>query len=198
MDRRIAIIPFMHRFYGSTERIYDFYKVVLEKESGAVLNWAINGYLRIKERAKEGKDLFTESKTSIDAALDYKNTIDPVSAYLTNYEMIASLQLVKDEIRRFNALMGNEEEVHMFAKDLYGEPERLNKKTEKRDPATGFFLFCQLQNYTQKINFLAFSRRVAAHCVQDDKYEITTTREGKAYRLKEEVVKSHQKDAQDW
>lgn len=189
MDRRIAIIPFLYRFYGSTERVYDFYKVVLKAESGAILNWAIDGYLRIKERAKNGEDLFTESAVSLEAALDYKNTIDPISAYLTNYETIASLQLNKENWARIRSFGRNsDEEVCLLAKDLYGEPERYNPDKKERDAATGFFLFCQLNNYTQKINFLAFSRRVAAHCAQDDKYEIISTREGKGYRLVDEFI----------
>lgn len=191
MDRRIAIIPFMYRFYGSAERVYDFYKIVLEKESGAILNWAIDGYLRIKERAKKGEDLFTESSASLEAALDYKNTIDPISAYLTDYELIASLQLNKENWARISSLgRNNDDIVCLMAKDLYGEPERFNPTKEKREAATGFFLFCQLQNYTQKINFLAFSRRVAAHCAQDQRYEILNKREGKGYRLTDEFIES--------
>lgn len=196
MDRRIAIIPFLFRFYGSKERIFDFYKVVLEKESGAILNWAIDGYLRIKQRAKEGKELFTESKTSLEAALDYKNTIDPISAYLTDYNLIAILQLKKE--LRAKSVLSYGEDPHLSAKDLYGQPERFIKGD--REPASGFFLFCQLQNYTQKINFLAFSRRVAAHCGQDTKYEVTTNREGKAYRLTDEFInslESYQKEKED-
>jgi P4 family phage/plasmid primase-like protien len=205
MDRRIAIIPFMYRFYGSTERVYDFYKIVLEKESGAILNWAIDGYLRIKQRAKDGEDLFTESKASLEAALDYKNTIDPVSAYLTDYELIASLQLTKENKNHLRVLAGNDDdEVYLLAKDMYGEPERFNRDKDKREAATGFFLFCQLQNYTQKINFLAFSRRVSAHCSQDNRYEVLSKREGKGYRLTDEFINSldsyrkEKQDLEDW
>jgi len=177
MDRRIAIIPFMHRFYGKSYRVYDFYKVVLEKESGAILNWAIDGYLRIKERAKNGQDLFTEASASLAVASDYKNTIDPVAAYLSDYDCISKLHAYKKSIK----LVPNEEDHYLTAKELYGQPERLG--IDRREQATGFFLFCQLQNYSQKINFLAFSRRAAAHCVQDHNYEMLTTREGKVYKL---------------
>jgi P4 family phage/plasmid primase-like protien len=197
MDRRIAIIPFQHRFYGSSDRILDFYKLVLEKESGAILNWAIDGYLRIKDRVKNNQDPFTESKTSKEALLDYKNTIDPIVAYLTDYKTIAGMQENKDNLHRVRNIGRPTEPTNLTAKDLYGEPERWSGDKSAREMATGFFLFCQMKNYPQKTNFYAFSRRLAAHCAQDDKYETTTTREGKGYRLKDEFADSLKDEAED-
>jgi P4 family phage/plasmid primase-like protien len=189
MDRRITIIPFMYRFYGSNERVLDFYKVVLKKESGAILNWSIDGYLRIKERVKNNQDPFTESNASKTALFDYKNTIDPIVAYLTDYETINDMLYNKDQDERIRNFGRTLEIVGLTAKDLYGQPEKWNAEKSERTVATGFFLFCQLKNYSQKINFYAFARRLSAHCDQDDNYEILEkTREGKAYRIKEEAL----------
>jgi P4 family phage/plasmid primase-like protien len=188
MDRRIAIIPFQHRFYGSTERVLDFHKLVLKKESGAVLNWAIDGYLRIKERVKNNQDPFTESQASRNALLDYKNTIDPIAAYLTDYDTIADMQENKENSERIRYFGRPMEVTGLTAKDLYGQPEKWDTDKGERKAATGFLLFCQMKNYNQKPNFYAFSRRLAAHCDQDDSYETVKTREGKAYRLRDEVM----------
>jgi hypothetical protein len=46
-----------------------------------------------------------------------------------------------------------------------------------------------MKNYNQKPNFYAFARRLSAHCEQDESYEILSkTKEGKAYRLKDELM----------
>jgi len=189
MDRRIAIIPFHHRFYGSDDRVLDFYKVVLEKESGAILNWAIDGYLRIKERVNNNQDPFTESNASKTALFDYKNTIDPIVAYLTDYKTIADMLEYKDNVERIRNIGRTVEIVGLTSKDLYGQPEKWSAEKNERTGATGFFLFCQLNNYSQKVNFYTFARRLSAHCDQDESYEILEkTREGKAYRLTEELL----------
>lgn len=189
MDRRITIIPFKYRFYNSQDRVIDWHKVVLKKESGAILNWAIDGYLRIKERVKNNQDPFTDSQESKTALLDYKNTIDPIVAYLTDYETIADMQEMKYRSERLRNIGREIGLVGLTAKELYGQPERWDADKSERKPATGFFLFCQMNNYHQKINSFAFSRRVAAHCEQDEHYEILEkTREGKAYLLTEETI----------
>jgi hypothetical protein len=189
MDRRIAIIPFQYRFYGSKERVLDFHKTVLKKESGAILNWAIDGYLRIKERVQNNQDPFTESSASKTALLEYKNTIDPIVAYLTDYEMIADMQINKDRAERYRNYGREIGPVGLTAKDLYGMPEHWDADDNKRVAGTGFHLFCQLNNYIQKPNSFAFARRAAAHCEQDSKYEILEkTREGRAYRLTDEAI----------
>jgi P4 family phage/plasmid primase-like protien len=191
MDRRIAIIPFQFRFYGTNERVLDFHKIVLKKESGAILNWAIDGYLRIKERVKNNQDPFTESTASKTALFDYKNTIDPIVAYLTDYQTIAGMLQYKDDTERIRNIGREVGELGLTAKDLYGQPEKWDTDKGERKGATGFFLFCQLNNYNQKPNFYAFARRLAAHCEQDENYEILEkTREGRAYRLKDELIES--------
>jgi P4 family phage/plasmid primase-like protien len=191
MDRRITIIPFQYRFYGSQERVLDFYKMVLKKESGAILNWAIDGYLRIKERVKNNQDPFTESEASKTALMDYKNTIDPIVAYLTEYELISDMLEEKYNNERIRNIGREIGPVGLSAKELYGQPERWNAADEKRDSATGFFLFCQMNNFPLRINNYAFSRRVAAHCEQDSNYEIIEkTRDGKVYLLREDVVET--------
>ena len=172
MDRRIAIIPFQHRFYGTEGRILDFYKKVLEEESGAILNWAIEGYKRLKDN-----QAFTESSASIQAASDYRDTIDSVSAYLNSHDDIAKLMHSRHD----------QTVQTLTAKDLYGKPEKYNNVTKERDGATGFFAFCQDQNYTQRINFPTFARRVGTHCAQDDAYEVDATSKGNQYRLTKEA-----------
>ncbi len=191
MDRRIAIIPFQYRFYGAQDRVLDFYKVILKKESGAVLNWAIDGYLRIKERVNNNQEPFTESQASKNALLEYKNTIDPVVAYLTDYELIAEMQEQKTAMERIRSYGRELGPVGLTTRELYGQPEKWNAEKEKRSAATGFFLFCQMSNFPVKVNCFAFARRVAAHCEQDEKYEVLDrSRDGRAYRLKEEVLET--------
>jgi P4 family phage/plasmid primase-like protien len=188
MDRRIAIIPFQHRFYNTDGQILDFYKLVLDKESGAILNWAITGYLRIKERVKNNQNPFTESEASKTALSEYKNTIDPIVAYLTEYDKIAEMLETHDNFEHIRNRGHVPEPSGLSARELYGLPERWDPDKEKRQSSTGFLLFCQLNNYHQRTNFYNFSRRLAAHCEQDDNYEIITTKNGKTYRLKEAVI----------
>jgi hypothetical protein len=123
--------------------------------------------------------------------MDYKNTIDPIVAYLTDYELISNMLEDKYNDERIRNIGREIGVVGLTARDLYGQPERWDSDKEKRTQATGFFLFCQMNNFPLRINNYAFSRRVAAHCEQDHHYEILEkTREGRVYLLKEDVVET--------
>lgn len=174
MERRTIIIPFFYRFVAEPdELIVDFHKYVLEHESGAILNWAIDGYKRIKETKR-----FTIPEASRFAANEYKKTIDAVAAYLGDHDNITE---------SFKGKWAT-------ARDFYGEPN----DRENHKEATGFIYYCYRYGYRNVLNFHSFSQRMLAYVNQNkDEYETRINGGYRQYRLVSAIPAEDNNEAYD-
>jgi len=122
------------------DRIFDYHKELIKDEGAGILQWMMQGYLRLKKNNK-----FTMGERTKELFEEYKRQNNYVLDYITDPEWF-------DTDPEFSV------ENEISAKDLFGSPAV--RAGEDSEDATGFFRFCETKN-VKPVSLYTFQKELS-------------------------------------
>jgi len=142
MTRRTYPIPFNH-IITEEERIYGLAEKIIEKESSLILNWAIQGLWRLKEREKG----FVVPNEVIYEITEYKQEVSSADAFLSDRDYVDFIPIIDGGEKR-------------TAREIYGtEPGR-------DVSGSGYLRYCH-ESKMKAMSFKRFCRELSRFALEN-------------------------------